>query len=285
MHFLREHLFGPLPSLGRLESMLLRFFMVPNLFLVKAKGIENISGRKGPLIFAFNHNNSIESLLVPSFLIYHSGGRKISFVIDWMYGRIPLLKQLFGRIDPVYVYHKRSTLRVLESKRAALRTSLSGKDTVTLCCQKLGEGKRIGIFPEGKRNRDPLKLMKARPGIGHIALRSGVSVVPVGIGCVSGRKRKKVHAFGRISLNIGTPLSFDTLAHAYGDCFQDPLTPAPATRRHRLALQATERIMAAIAELCGKTYAGQGGTKQETASTDKCSDNPKPRLQEAICHV
>ncbi len=252
MSYLRENLFGELPFLKPFESLLLRFFMIPNLFLVRAKGLEHIRENKESVIFAFNHNNSIESILVPAFLVYHSGGRKISFVIDWMFGKIPLLGKLFGQMDPVYVYHKPSTLRVLESRKPDKALCV---DTVSLCCEKLKAGKRIGIFPEGKRNKDPFRLLKAKPGIGHIALQSQAPVVPVGINCVSGKKRKKVHAFGRISLNIGKPMRFEVLSEAYHRAGSQGASLLPADReRHMLARETANRVMSVIAGLCGKEY-------------------------------
>ncbi len=279
MSYLRENLFGRLPFLKPLESILLRFFMIPNLFLVRAEGIEYIRKRKGPLIFAFNHNNSIESVLVPAFLIYHSGGRKISFVIDWMFGKIPLLEHVLRRMEPVYVYHKRSTLRLLESRRPKTQPPA---DTISLCCKKLGEGKRIGIFPEGKRNRDPFRLLRAKPGIGHIALRSEVPVVPVGINCVSGRKRKRVHAFGKISLKIGEPLCFDALSEAYrqADC-SGFSSPAASQERHQLARSAANTVMSVIAGLCGKEYACPVPAKKSANGNFKNNHTTR----EVICPV
>lgn len=252
MSYLRENLFGKLPFLKPVESMILRFFMIPTLLFVRVQGLEHIRNRRGPMIFAFNHNNSIETILVPAFLVYHSGGQKISFVIDWMFGKIPLIEQLFEQTDPVYVYHKRSTLRFLESQRPkAVRPA----DVVSVCCEKLGDGKRIGIFPEGKRNKDPFRLQQAKPGIGHIALRSQAPVVPVGINCVSGGKNKKVRSLGKISLNIGEPLRFDDLAKAYRQADSSDFSPLPADReRHMLARAVTNRVMSVIAGLCGKEY-------------------------------
>ena len=252
MSYLHENLFGKLPFLKPLESILLRFFMIPNLFLVRAEGIEYIRDRKEPVIFACNHNNSMESLFVPAFLVYHSGGRKISFVIDWMFGKIPLLGYLFKKMEPIYVYHKRSPSRFLESRRPKGKFSA---DTVSLCCEKLRAGKRIGIFPEGKRNRDPFRLLRAKPGVGHVALRSGVPVVPVGITCMSGKKRKKVHAFGRITLKIGKPVQFGDLSRSYRSAGgQGFSSPSGDQERHALARAATNRIMSDIAGLCGKEY-------------------------------
>ncbi|MCW8797152.1 MAG: 1-acyl-sn-glycerol-3-phosphate acyltransferase [Chlorobium sp.] len=224
------------------------------MFLLHAEGIEHIRQRQGPLIVACNHNNAYESILVPAFLVYHSAGRKISFVIDWMFGKVPLLGHLLNAMEPVYVYHKRSTSKFLESRRPKRKPS---GDTVSICCEKLRAGKRIGIFPEGTRNRNPLMLQRARPGIGHIALRSGVPVLPVGIQCVGGRKRKKNHVFGKIILKIGEPICFDDLSEVYrlGDR-PSAISLSGVRERHALAQTAADRIMSCIAGLCGKAFTG-----------------------------
>ena len=278
MNSLRENLFGKLPFLHPTESLLLRFFMIPNLFLLRAEGLEHIRDQNGPVIFACNHNNSMESLLVPAFLVYHSGGRKISFVIDWMFGKIPLLGYLFKKMEPIYVYHKRSPSRFLESRRPKGKFSA---DTVSLCCEKLRAGKRIGIFPEGKRNRDPFRLLRAKPGVGHIALRSGVPVVPVGIKCVSGKKRKKVHAFGRIILKIGKPVQFGDLSKPYCQAGGQGFSSlSGGQERHSLAQTATNRIMSDIAALCGKEYPCPVSTGQSGGVVRESLNNNNHNIRE-----
>ena len=283
MEYLREQVFGKLPFLSPLESFLVRCFMIPNLVFLQAEGLEHIRDRKGPFIFACNHNNSIESLFVPAFLIYHSGGRKISFVIDWMFGKIPLLGFLMDIVEPVYVYHKRSPLKFLEWRRPKQQPSA---DTVSLCCDKLSAGKRIGIFPEGKRNRNPHTLMQAKPGVGHIALRSGVPVIPVGIDCVSGKKKKKVHSFGRIILKIGEPMRFDDHVENYRNVGRSACPSASGNlERRMLALTVTNRIMKTIAGLCGKEYpqpAAPVGNRHVSVENPK---NDNHTIKEGICPV
>lgn len=278
---LRENLFGKLPFLQPMESLLLRFFMVPNLFLLRAEGLEHIRNRNGPMIFAFNHNNSMEVLFVPAFLVYHCGGRKISFVADWMFGKIPLLGYLFKRMEPIYVYHKRSTSRFIESRRP--KRNLSA-DAVSLCCEKLKTGGRIGIFPEGKRNKNPFRLLRAKPGVGHIALRSNIPVVPVGISCVSGKKKKKVHAFGRIILKIGKPMQFEDLSESYRLAgSQSSSSFSGDQERHALAQAATNRVMSDIAGLCGKEYPCPAPGMQSGNTVKSPLNNNNHNIKEVIC--
>ncbi len=283
MSALREKLFCGLPFLQPAESLLLRFLMIPNLFLLHAEGIEHIRQQQGPLIVACNHNNAIESLLVPAFLVYHSAGRKISFVIDWMFGKVPLLGHLLNVMEPVYVYHKRSTSRFLESRRPK---TIYSKDTVSLCRERLRNGQRIGIFPEGTRNRDPYRLLRARPGVGHIALGSGVPVLPVGIHCVSGRKRKKVHDFGKIILKIGQPIRFDDLSEAYRIADSSgALSGSKGNERQVLAQSAADRIMSNIACLCGKAFTGHLPYLNEQNKIEDFSTSDNQHNTEEICPV
>ncbi len=264
---------GRLPFLKPLEAFVLRLFMIPVSLLVRASGLEHVRDTKGPVVFAFNHNNSIETLLVPACLVYHGGGKKISFIVDWMFGKIPLLDRLFNFMDPIYVYHKRSPLAILESRRP----KTAGKDdAVSLCCQKLEQGRHIGIFPEGKRNRDPERLLRAKPGIGHIALRSGMPVIPVGIDCVSGEKKKKVRVLGRIRLAIGKPLQFDALSEAYRHFGTNASAMHVNRERHKLAREVADRIMTAIASLSGKEY---------RYSSTRRGNNTNHTIKEATCPV
>lgn len=283
MSVLREKLFSALPFLRPGESLLLRLLMIPNLFLLHAEGIEHIRQHQGALIVACNHNNAFESLLVPAFLVYHSAGRKISFVIDWMFGKVPLLGHVLNVMEPVYVYHKRSTSRFLESRRP--KTTCS-KDTVSLCRERLRNGMRIGIFPEGTRNRDPYRLLRARPGVGHIALGSGVPVLPVGIHCVSGRKRKKVHEFGKITLKIGKPIRFDDLSEAYRIADSSgALSGSKGNERKVLAQTAADRIMIRISGLCGKSFTGHLPDMNTQNKMGDFLKNDNLHNKEEICPV
>jgi 1-acyl-sn-glycerol-3-phosphate acyltransferase len=102
--------------------------------------------------------------------------------------------------------------------------------------QTLKQGKVVILFPEGTRSRDG-KLQSPKPGIGLIACRTGVPVVPA-------RVFGSFDALGRDGrLHLGTPVSL-----RYGQ----PLKPEDYDRaedgKERYA-RAAERIMAAIARI------------------------------------
>ncbi|MEI7788776.1 MAG: lysophospholipid acyltransferase family protein [Chlorobiaceae bacterium] len=224
--------------------------MLPNFLLTKAYGLENLGGTHDARIYAFNHNNSLEVLMVPVLIIYHTGGRMISFVIDWMYGKIPILGSLMDMTDPVYVYHKRSSLSWIEAKRKSGPVD----DTIERCSEKLREGQSIGIFPEGTRNRNPEYLLKGKPGIGHIALKTGSPVVPVGIDFECRRKKRRIPVLGRTIVRIGKPLDFRRQSNHYLALAAGACKNNNSLEINRMAAEVTHEIMLSLAELSGKRY-------------------------------
>ena len=67
------------------------------------------------------------------------------------------------------------------------------------------------IYCEGGRSRTG-KLGEAKPGVGRLALESGVPVVPVAIhGSQSVRAWKRL-VFPKVTVQYGEPLSFDRVA-------------------------------------------------------------------------
>ena len=271
-----ERLLKPLPFLPRGRAYLLRLLMLPNFLLTRVDGLENLAGDEGARIYAFNHNNSIEVLMVPVLIIYHLGGRMISFVMDWMYGKVPILGFLMDMTDPVYVYHKRSSLRWIEAKRMTRPTD----DTVERCTEKLLSGKSIGIFPEGTRNRNPENLLKGKPGIGHIALKSAATVVPVGIDFECRRKKGRIPALGRTIVRIGKPLHFRNQSDHYRALLAGTSCKSNNNSElNELAAGVTHTIMFTLAELSGKRY----NERCPVIRTRLTEITIKPK--EHVCHV
>lgn len=113
--------------------------------------------------------------------------------------------------------------------------------------QTLKEGLALGMFPEGTRSKTAT-LQPARSGTALIALRSGSSILPVGI---TGTEKvlKPGFLFGRvrIKVNIGEPF---TLPPIDGNLTKDKLASA------------TEVIMCRIAELLPESYRGVYGDRE-----------------------
>ncbi len=247
--------------------------MLPNFFYTKAYGLENLDGTGSACIYAFNHNNSIEVLMVPALIIYHLGGRMISFVIDWMYGKVPVLGSLMDMTSPVYVYNKRSRLRWIEAKRM----SRPADATVERCAEKLRSGQSIGIFPEGTRNRNADYLLQGKPGIGHITLKTGSSVVPVGIDFECRRRKGRIPVLGRTIVRIGKPLDFQHQSEKYLALLADTSYKSnKSSEINRMAADVTNEIMISLAELSGKRYSEPCSVIKKPFTTTTI--NPKEHL-------
>jgi len=82
-------------------------------------------------------------------------------------------------------------------------------------CSLLNEGKKVILFPEGKRTLDGL-LGEVKPGIGMLIARTGSAVIPAylkGPYEIWGRKRKFPKIFGKTICVFGSPIRWETYAH------------------------------------------------------------------------
>lgn len=112
--------------------------------------------------------------------------------------------------------------------------------------ERLAEGKVIGIFPEGTRNRQAHGLLPGKTGVARLAHISGVPVVPVGLTVPKGLSSAtaiKLALFGgaELRISIGQPLVFDR--HAAETLTKERIT------------ETTRIIMRAIGRQCGQEYA------------------------------
>ncbi|MGQ9921515.1 MAG: lysophospholipid acyltransferase family protein, partial [Desulfobacca sp.] len=202
------------------------------------------------IIFVYNHNNYFETVVLSSYFLSR-WRRRISFMVDWMYGHIPILGWLLQGVEPVYVYNKPARWDFLNRRRGKVTS-----DPVAECLARLAQGWCLGIFPEGSRNRHPSVLKRGRQGIGEIALRSQVPVLPVGIDFPSRRQCGRIPAFGRIILRFGEPLYFTPEITAWRQAQEDVTLSLAAKDRVRLYLsrRITHIVMQELARLSGKHY-------------------------------
>jgi 1-acyl-sn-glycerol-3-phosphate acyltransferase len=122
----------------------------------------------------------------------------------------------------------------------------------------LERGGCVLMYPEGGRTRTG-ELGEVRPGIGRLALESGVPVVPVAIHGSIGVRRWKKLQFPKITVQYGEPIIFDVVA--------DP------TREQQLhaANEVFDRVREMYAALHGKGRASVIKDRRETA-TEQVSD-------------
>jgi len=145
---------------------------------IRLRGRYNLP-RKGPYIIAANHLSWLDIPLVPTFV-----PQKVIFMAkeELFHGKVGWLVRFLGAF-PV----KRG-----EGDRQAIRAA----------DEQLKQNKIFMIFPEGTRSKT-CTMAKGNPGLGMIALRAGVPVVPVAIwGSEHGLKK-----FGApITISYGEPL-------------------------------------------------------------------------------
>jgi len=219
--------------------------------LLSVEGAERLAEVPEPAIFAFNHNSTFECLAVPAALHWLRRGRRLHFLIDWMYLHLPAVGWLMRRSLPIPVYGKPQRWRLGERQR---RTRWLQQPVVDACLERLAAGGSLGIFPEGTRNRRVDRLLPGRSGLGEIVLRSTAPVVPVGIRFPAAERLGRPPRVGRIVLAIGEPLAFrGERAEASG---------LPPGARRALARRIVDRAMAEVAGLSGKRLTALGAERR-----------------------
>jgi 1-acyl-sn-glycerol-3-phosphate acyltransferase len=219
---------------------------------IKVENDSSVINTPDPVIFIFNHNNYWENLLVVSYLMARRPGKKLAFVSDWMFGRIPFIRWLLNRVDPIYTYTKNARFAVLNR----YQQKADGEDVCRACLARLQNRQSLGIFPEGTRNHHPYLLKRGRRGVGEIVLRSQVPVLPVGIDFPQRKQNGRIPSFSPIILKFGQPRTFPEVSAAYqAVTLDDRLTTLERQKLHLfLSATVTHSLMLSLARLCGKKY-------------------------------
>lgn len=243
---------SPLPHFRRPAARrLCRAIMLTLGRLVEVERPERLAALPEPALFALNHSNSLEALLVPAALLYLRQGRPLHFLADWMFVEAPALGWLLRQSEPIPVYGKPARYRLRERhRRERLR-----QPVVDLCLEHLGRGESVGFFPEGTRNRDGGGLLRGRSGLGEVALAAAVPVMPIGIRYPARERLGRAPRLGRLVLACGEPL----------DCAAErrQLAAAPE-RRRELARRVVDRVMAALAAELGREHATPNRSPEAT---------------------
>lgn len=146
---------------------------------LRAEGWENIP-RSGPVIIAANHVSNWDPVVVALVV-----NRPIHFMAKASLFKFKIMDKIFRLLHAFPV--KRGV-----PDRQAIRQALL----------VLEEGKILGIFPEGARNKTG--DLKALAGVGMIALKSGAPVVP--IACLGTRHTLPCGWFDPLRVRIGKPI-------------------------------------------------------------------------------
>ncbi|HMK81409.1 MAG TPA: lysophospholipid acyltransferase family protein [Xanthobacteraceae bacterium] len=227
----------PLPHRGALERVVVRALaLLARRQVLTVHGLEHVQAARDPFILALNHSTMIESLIVPALLVLSRDGRLIHFLADWNYRLIPGVGLLYERGGTITVTRKPARPRILNALKPLYLHPLSALDRARL---HLATGHSVGIFPEGKINRDPSRLLPAHHGAALLSLESRIPVVPAGISFPDSAPGRPIRDSALMQVRIGAPL----------------LAPPCGARASRASLHAWHAtIMGAIGELCGKAY-------------------------------
>jgi 1-acyl-sn-glycerol-3-phosphate acyltransferase len=194
------------------------------------EGVHHVPRRGGALL-ACNHTSYLDWLLLP--LVVRT--RRISFLAKLEY---------FTRRGPVgraQAYFFTATGQV-PVDRAGAGAAEGALRTAT---RLLGEGRLVGVFPEGTRSRDG-RLQRGRTGVARMAAASGAPVVPCAtVGayevCPPGRRVPRPR---RVAVRFGPPMP---------PVCREGHEPSAAELRAW-----TDELMARIAVLSGQERRGTG---------------------------
>jgi 1-acyl-sn-glycerol-3-phosphate acyltransferase len=154
------------------------------LYRSRAIGSENVSAR-GPVLLAPNHFSQMDHFFCGVFL-----RRKIRFM-----GK----SQLFGTPVLTYIYTHGGVFPV--------RRGHYDEEAFKTAYAILDQGHTMLVYAEGGRSRSR-NLGEPRPGIGRIALESGVPVVPVAIHGSAGVRGWRRFRFPKVTVQFGEPVTF-----------------------------------------------------------------------------
>lgn len=182
------------------------------LFRARALDVARVPSRGG-VIIAPNHFSAMDHFFCGIYL-----RRRVRFM-----AKSQLFKGILGWI-------------LLHGGAFPVRRGHRDERSITTALAILDGGGVIVIYPEGGRSRSHAVSQHARPGVGRLALESGVPVIPVAIhGSAKARNWKRLQ-FPRVRIRYGEPIRFQR--------------EASCTRERAHA--AAEEVLASVREL----YAG-----------------------------
>jgi long-chain acyl-CoA synthetase len=201
----------------RWPARLLRRIALPLLILpltrlfawIKTEGLENLRGLDGPVIFAANHQSHFD---VPSIFW--------SLPSRWRYRAAPAMAKEF--FDAHFHPERHSAgerftsslnyyLAALVFDAFPLPQRESGtRDALRYAGELASDGYSILIFPEGRRT-DAGEVQTFQPGVGMLASRLGIPVVPVRLEGFERvlHKSAKMATPGGTRIRFGAPMTLE----------------------------------------------------------------------------
>ncbi len=202
------------------------------LFRPWVEGLEYVP-KNGPAIIASNHVSFSDSFFMPLMV-----PRRVTFLAKSDYFTERGIKgffkrQFFSGVGQVPIDRSGG-----QASEGAIRTAM----------RVLGEGKLLGIYPEGTRSPDG-RLYRGKTGVARMALEAGVPVIPVAmIGTYEIQPPGKViPRLKRPGVRFGKPLDFSRYAGMSHDRF--------------VLRSVTDEIIYELMQLSGQEYVDTYATK------------------------
>jgi 1-acyl-sn-glycerol-3-phosphate acyltransferase len=159
---------------------------LPTLLLFRTRGIGvgNVP-KQGPVILAPNHFSAWDHFFAGVFL-----RRPVRFMAKSQLFKHPAIEFIFfhGGVFPV-------------------RRGNRDEEAFVTARAILDRGGQVLIYIEGGRSRTR-ELGDPKPGVGRLALETGVPVIPVAIHGSAGVRRWKRFRFPKVTVQFGEPLTF-----------------------------------------------------------------------------
>ena len=161
--------------------------------------------REGPVLLCINHpNNLIDSLLVGAVV-----PRNVHYMATAALFRNPLLARFLSACGVIPVYRREDDPDKMDKNVTAFEA----------CFRTLGEGKLLGIYPEGTTHAEP-RVQRIKTGAARIALEAevshggklGLALIPVGL---TFEARKTFRS--RVLVTFGEPIEFQPYLDRYGE--------------------------------------------------------------------
>ncbi len=192
-----------------------------------------VAGLPDPLLFAINHSQRLEALLVPSWLIATRGFRPVHFLQDWNFQLIPGLAWILRLNDPILVDRKPARPAWLNRFRPRITDPRPAMEQARI---RLAAGASVGVFPEGTINRRPDVLLRGLTGTARLSVATGVPILPIGLRFPRHRGTGPISDLEPFSIHVGRPLNPPS----------DPGPDATTAVHHRL--------MSELARLSGRSW-------------------------------
>jgi 1-acyl-sn-glycerol-3-phosphate acyltransferase len=190
--FTRFHRWARTHASGWIYDLARLLVTPPTLFLYRCLPIAPTNvPESGPVILAPNHFSNFDHFITGVFL-----RRRIRFMAK---------SQLFGKSRVLtYILRVGGTFPV--------RRGHHDEEAFVTAHSILDAGGCVLIYAEGGRSRTG-RLGEPRPGVGRLALESGVPVVPVAIHGSQGIRRWRKLRFPKVTVQYGEPIAFEPVAN------------------------------------------------------------------------